>query len=151
MEDRFEQLECDVYNHIHQCAHTSEELIKFMQFISVRCLELRSFQSQIMNNVQSCVSDVAILKQSSSLFQIESLSMRSKLSELEEQAQVFSGDCSLSVSSSLSHNKLMLDLAKSMGALCAKLNVSLWNVSLFCLAESQSADRYLLTYVFKLN
>ncbi|XP_034249866.1 uncharacterized protein LOC117650503 isoform X1 [Thrips palmi] len=56
MEYRLEQLECDVYNHIHQCAHTSEELLKLMQLIS-----------------------------SSAAFQIQSLNLASKLSMLEDQ------------------------------------------------------------------
>ncbi|XP_034249867.1 uncharacterized protein LOC117650503 isoform X2 [Thrips palmi] len=45
MEYRLEQLECDVYNHIHQCAHTSEELLKLMQLISSSA----AFQIQSLN------------------------------------------------------------------------------------------------------
>lgn len=120
MEDRFEQLETDVYNHIHQYVHTSEELLKFLQFISVRCLEFRSFQNDISDSVKNCVNDLAILKQSCSAFQIQSLSLMTKLNILEEQLDDISGP----LSSVCSSKNLVLAVAESIGAVCTRIKVS---------------------------
>lgn len=121
MEYRLEQLEYDVYNHIHQCAHTSEELLKFMQILSTRSLEFRSFQNYVLSSVRNCVSDLSVLKQSSSVFQIELLNFVSKLSALEGQMGEISGP----FPSSVSCKNLILAVAKSIGAVCSKIKVSL--------------------------
>lgn len=120
MEYRLEQLEYDVYSHIHQCAHTSEELLKLMELISIRTLEFKSSQNYILSTVKNCVNDLSVLKQSSTAFQIVSLNLVSKLSLLEDQL----GEISAPLSSAFSHKNVILAFAKSIGAVCSKIKVS---------------------------
>jgi hypothetical protein len=79
-----------------------------------------------MNRIKSYDSDIAILKQFSSESHLQSINVGSKLNVIEEQVHEVREECLISLSPTLSLSRLMLTVAKSMGALDLKLNVSFW-------------------------
>lgn len=121
MDSRFEQLECDLYSHIHQCAHMSEELLKFMHFISSRYLEFQSLQSRTFDKLKVCVNDLEILKQSTHSLQIQMFNLNCKCGDLEEQIM----ETNVPLSSPVTIETVVLAVAKSIGATSTKRSVSL--------------------------